>query len=181
MDALCVTAFLTGIFQLGELSFRGAEKIGNWWVKLAHLLQGVFGGYATIHDPDAIGFAVLGLDLPEKIGQGGFVRGVAGQDFVGDGKSFGRDDQCDDDLDAVASLVATVAEATDVVGILGRVALLRGLRSRRPRCIMRPSECFLIERRRREVAEGLMGSPVAMSSEPFPHPSPQGRNSCVFK
>ena len=41
------------------------------------------------------------------------------QHIVSDGKALGRDDEGDDDLDAVAALVAGVAEAADVRGILG--------------------------------------------------------------
>ena len=47
----------------------------------------------------------------EEVSESGLVGGVACQHFVSDGKALGRDDEGDDNLDAVAALVAGVAEA----------------------------------------------------------------------
>ncbi len=95
---------------------------------MAHLKQGFLGGDASVHDPDAIGFAILVFDFLEEVGKGGFVGGVASEHFVGDGKSVGRDDKGDDDLNAVAAFVAGVTEAADVFGVFGRIALEVGAR-----------------------------------------------------
>ena len=54
-----------------------------------------------------------------EAGADGFVGGVARQHFVSDGKALGRDNVGDDDLDAVAALVAGAAKAADVRGIFG--------------------------------------------------------------
>ncbi len=64
---------------------------------------------------------VLFFDLGEEVLERGFVGGVAGQHFVGEREALGRDDEGDDDLHAVAALVAAVAEAARVGGIDGRI------------------------------------------------------------
>lgn len=90
---------------------------------MTHLGKGFFGGDAAVHDPDALGFAILGFDFFEEVGEGGVVGGIAGEHFVGDGEAVRGDDEGDDDLDAVAALVATVSKAADVFGVLWRVTL----------------------------------------------------------
>ena len=42
---------------------------------------------------DAFGFAILRLDLAQELTQGCLVTGVAGHDFVGEWKTFRRDDR----------------------------------------------------------------------------------------
>ena len=76
---------------------------------MAHLLQGVLGGDAPVHDPDALGLAVLRLDFFQKPSERGFVAGVAGHHFVGQREAFGTQDHGDDDLTAIGTLVAAVA------------------------------------------------------------------------
>ena len=44
-------------------------------IVLAHFLEDFLGGNAPIHDPNTVGFAVLGFDLFQKVAQGGFVFG----------------------------------------------------------------------------------------------------------
>jgi hypothetical protein len=67
-------------------------------------------GMPRIHDPGATLFAVAGGDFPEHVGQRGFVGGVAAHDFITDRKAVRGDDQGDDDLHAVGTLVAAVTE-----------------------------------------------------------------------
>ena len=46
--------------------FGRPHQVGNRRIALAHLLQDRFGRYPSIHHPDALGFAVLRLDLLQK-------------------------------------------------------------------------------------------------------------------
>ena len=87
-----------------------------------HFGEHVLGGDAAVHDPDAPRLAEAGLDFLQEAAQGGFVGGVAGHDFVGEREAFGGDDQGDDDLRAVGTLVARVAELAFVAGREGRIA-----------------------------------------------------------
>jgi len=48
---------------------------------------------------------------------------IAGEDFAGERKAFGGDDEGNDHLHAVAAFIATVAEAAQAGGVFGRVAL----------------------------------------------------------
>jgi len=50
-------------------------------------------GITANHHPNAISFAVSSFDLLEKCSQRGFIRGVPCQNFVSDGKTFGRNDK----------------------------------------------------------------------------------------
>lgn len=50
------------------------------------------------------------FDLLQETAQGRFVGGVASHDFVSQRKTFGRDDQRDDHLHTVRTLVAAVAK-----------------------------------------------------------------------
>ena len=61
----------------------------------AHLSERFLRGDAAIHDPDALGLAVLLFDLREEVLERGFVGGVAGQHFVGEREAFGRDDKAE--------------------------------------------------------------------------------------
>jgi len=82
--------------------------------------QGVDGRDAAIHHPDALRLTVLGFDLAQHVAQRLAVGGVARQHLIGDRKTFGRHDQRDHHLHAVAALVAAVAVAALVVLILRR-------------------------------------------------------------
>ena len=111
-----------GGFEGGEFAFGRADEAADGRGALAHLPEGFFGRDSAVHDPDAPGFAVLIFDFREEVFEGRFVGGVAGEDFVGERKTLGRDDEGDDDLHAVAAPVATIAKASDVGGIGGRIA-----------------------------------------------------------
>ncbi len=65
---------------------------------------------------------VLLFDLGQEVLERGLVGGVARQHFVGEGKTLGRNHEGDDDLHAVAALIAAVAEAAQIGGIGGRIA-----------------------------------------------------------
>ncbi len=96
-------------FELGQPSARGADEVACAFV--AHLFERLLGGDAAIHDPQPVLFPILLFDFPEEPRQRCFIRCVSGHDLVGDGKAFGGDDQRDDHLHAIGSLVAAVAEA----------------------------------------------------------------------
>ena len=65
----------------------------------------------SIHEPEALGLAVLFFDVGEEVAQGLVVDGVSWQDFGGERIALCCQDERDDDLHAVAALVAAVAEA----------------------------------------------------------------------
>ena len=73
-------------------------------------------------------FAILIGDLLKELAQGALVGGVSGQDFVGQRKTFRGDNESDDDLHAIATLVSAVAEATLVSFGKGRIAFEIGAR-----------------------------------------------------
>jgi hypothetical protein len=85
-----------------------------------------FGGDAPVHDPDAPGLAVTLLNQLEHVPERGFVGGVAGEHFIGQRQSLGRDDQRHDDLHAIAALVPAVTETAGIAFIFGHVALKAG-------------------------------------------------------
>ena len=76
----------------------------------AHLFKHLFRGDAPVHDPSAVGLAVLGFDFFDEVRQGGLVGGVARHHFVGQREAVRRDDERNHHLDAIGALVATVAE-----------------------------------------------------------------------
>ena len=82
----------------------------------AHLGQAVLGGDAAVHHPDAVGAAVAVLDAVQEAAQGGGVGSASAHHLVAQREALGRDDQRDDDLPAVTSLVAAVAELAQLVG-----------------------------------------------------------------
>ena len=89
------------LFQLAEASLGGSHQIGDGRIGLPHFGQHLFGGDAAVHHPDALGLAVLRLDLRKEGAQCRLVGGVTGSNFVGERKSVGRHDQRDDNLHAV--------------------------------------------------------------------------------
>jgi hypothetical protein len=92
------------------------------------LRQYFLGGNAPVHDPNALGLAVLFFDALEKVAQRRFVAGVAGHDLVGQRKALRGHHQGNDDLDAIRALVTAVAKLTLVLFILWRIALKIGAR-----------------------------------------------------
>jgi hypothetical protein len=103
--------------------FRRADEVTHAGVLGAQLGEDLLGGDAAIHHPDALGRAVAAADGGEHLAQGGLVGGVAGEHLVGEGQAFGRDDEGDDDLHAVAAFIPAVAEAARVGLVVGHVAL----------------------------------------------------------
>src|SRR5271166_6052332 len=109
------------LFQLAEASLGGSHQIGDGRIGLPHFGQHLFGGDAAVHHPDALGLAVLRLDLRKEGAQRRLVGGVAGENFVGERKSVGRHDQRDDHLHAVGALVAAVAVPALVAIVARRI------------------------------------------------------------
>jgi len=58
--------FFQLVFELIPAGARSADQIGNGRIALAHVLQGGFGGNAPVHDPNALGLAILRLDFFQK-------------------------------------------------------------------------------------------------------------------
>ena len=112
-----------GRFQRGEFALGRAHQITHRRLALAHELERFLRRDATVHDPDATGFAVLIFDLAQEVFERGFIRGVSRQHFIGQGEALGRDEERDDHLHAIAAFVAAVTEAAHVRGVLRRVAL----------------------------------------------------------
>ena len=78
------------------------------------------------HNPDPFGGTETAADRREHVTQRRFVGGVTGQHLVGERQAFGRDDEGDDDLHAVAAFVAAVAEAAGIVLVGRHVAFEAG-------------------------------------------------------
>jgi hypothetical protein len=101
------------ILPLGAGGFdagpRGAHEVTHGRVAGAQFGQLLLGGDAAVHEPDAVGLAVQGFDSGEEGFQSLFVLRVTRHDFVGQGQAFGRDHQRQDDLFAIAAVVAAVA------------------------------------------------------------------------
>jgi hypothetical protein len=76
----------------------------------AHAPERLFGGDPPIHDPGALGLAVLTLDGVQEIRQRGLVAGIARHHLVGEGEPFGGDDQRNDHLHAIRALIPAIAK-----------------------------------------------------------------------
>ena len=113
--------FEEGLLQLRQPPLGRAHQVAR--ADAAHLGQAVLGGDAAVHHPDAVGLAVALLDAVQEAAQRGVVGGVARHHLVAQREALGRDDQRDDDLHAVAALVAAVAELAQIVGPAVFVAL----------------------------------------------------------
>jgi hypothetical protein len=118
---LLPVALEQGLLERGEFAFGCADETTHGRGASAHLPEHVLGRDAAIHDPDALGFAILILDFGEEVLERALVRGVAGEHLVSERETLGRDDQCDDHLHAVAAFVATVTKAAQAAGLLGRI------------------------------------------------------------
>ncbi len=95
-------------------------------LRLTHLLQGIFGRYAPVHQPNPPRFAVLVLNLLQKALERGFVAGVARQHFVGQRKTLRRDHQRNHHLHTIRTLVPAVTKLPFVVFRKRRIALKIG-------------------------------------------------------
>jgi hypothetical protein len=115
-------------FVAGEPGLGRADEITHGGVGGAQLGEDLLGGNAAIHNPNTLGGAEAAADRGEHVAQGGLVGGVARQHLVGERQAFGRDDEGDDDLDAVPALVAAVAEAAGIVRVVRHGALEVGAR-----------------------------------------------------
>src|SRR6266481_10128593 len=69
-------------------------------------------GMTTVHHPDPIGLTVLDFDLAQELFERRLIGAITGQHFVGQRKTFRGDNQGNDHLQAIGSLIATVAVAT---------------------------------------------------------------------
>ena len=105
--------------QFGEPPLGGSDQITDRRIGRAHLGQHRFGRNAAIHHPDAVGLAVLGLDLAQHGAQRGLVGSVSRQHLVAERETLRRHDQRNHHLHAVAALVAAVAVAA-LVGFVVR-------------------------------------------------------------
>ena len=115
--------FAQWLFQLAQAPLGRAHQVEHRRITGPHLLQVFFGGNAPVHQPDALGFAILRLDLFQKGRQRGLVAGVARHHFITQRKTFRGDDQRDDHLHAVRALVPAVAKAALVRFLKRRIAL----------------------------------------------------------
>ncbi len=106
------------LLQFGKPSLGGTDEIGDGRIGLAHLGQHLIGRNAAIHDPDAVGLAVLGFNLAQGVAQRRAVGRVPRQHLIGEREAFGRHDQRNHHLGAVAALVAAVTVAPLVVFIV---------------------------------------------------------------
>ena len=77
--------------------------------------QRLFIDHAAIHDPDALALAKARLDGVDDLLDGGEVTGVAGEGLMGQGKAVAGDDEGDDNLLAIAAMVAGVAAPGEFV------------------------------------------------------------------
>ena len=89
----------------------------------AHLGQTLLGGNAPAHHPDAVGAPVALLDATQEVGQRRGVRRVAREHLAAQRETLRDDDQRDDYLAAVASLVAALAALAQVICIAVYIAL----------------------------------------------------------
>jgi hypothetical protein len=78
-------------FQLAQPAFRRADQIDHFGVAGAHLFQNLLRRDTPVHDPNALGLALVLLDARQKIFERGLVRRVARQHFVGQGKALRGD------------------------------------------------------------------------------------------
>ena len=99
------------LFVLRQPPARRAHQVAHGRIARAHLFQHLLGRDAPIHDPNPLGLPVLFFYFLEKVGQGLLVLGVARQHFIGDRKTLRRDDQGDDHLNAIRTLVPAVTVA----------------------------------------------------------------------
>ena len=109
--------------QFVQSTLRRAHQIGRRWIAALHLLEHLFGRNATVHEPEAAGLAVLAFDAAEEVSQGLVVGGVTRQHLVGQRETFWGDDQGDDNLNAIASVVAGVPMPAFVTLRERRIAL----------------------------------------------------------
>jgi hypothetical protein len=97
------------LLQLAQPPLGCPDEVAHRCVSATHRGETVLGRDTAVHDPNALGLAILLFDLGEEVLQRGLVAGVARQDLVGQGKALRGHDQGDDNLDAIGALVTTVA------------------------------------------------------------------------
>ncbi len=93
----------------------------NRWISGTHLGQNLFGRNPAIHHPNPFGFPIELFDSFEKTSQGRFIRGVAGHDFICQGKALRGHHQRNNHLHAIGPLVAAVTKFAFVSFTKGRV------------------------------------------------------------
>src|SRR5215471_10049158 len=97
------------LLEPSQSPFWSAYHVLHRGVAGAHLRQNFLCGNAAIHQPDALGLAVLALDAREKAAQCRAVTGVARHHFVGQRQSLGCHHQRDHYLHAIGAMVARVS------------------------------------------------------------------------
>ena len=112
------------LLQARQATLRRAHQIMHRRVGRAHLSEHLLGGHAAVHQPDPASLAVLLLDAFEKPPQRRLIRGVAGQDFIGQRQTFGCHHESDDDLHTIRPVVARVPEAALVAFRKRRIRLV---------------------------------------------------------
>ena len=124
------------------------SRITHGWGAGAHLPEDFFARNAAIHDPHAVGFAMLVFDFGEEVFERGFICCVAWQYFIGQRIALGRDDEGDDDLLAIAAVASLrspfgqpVAGCLPSVGCHGCRQSAAGLLIARADCFQ--SKCLL--------------------------------------
>ena len=106
------------LLELAQPSLGRADQIVD--AAGAHALERKLGGHAVVHQPGPAGAAPAPFDTIEKLFQRRGLVLITGIDFVSDGQSVGRDDQRDDDLRVVGTMIAAVAETAFGVGLWQR-------------------------------------------------------------
>src|SRR5208282_117391 len=96
--------------QLAQAAFGRSNQIVNRRLTVAHLCEHFLGGDTTVEHPGSLGLTVLGFDLFEEVPQRRLITGITSEHFIGQRKTFRRDNQSDDHLHAITSLVPTVPE-----------------------------------------------------------------------
>ena len=98
------------VLELGQLAPPRGQQITA--PRLAEEGQRFVADHAAVHDPDSPGLAKLRFDLSDNGLDGLQVSGVAGERAVGQREAVAGHNQRDDDLLAIAAVIAGIASRT---------------------------------------------------------------------